>query len=110
MDSACSMSCPNARSSSAWGISRRIGEIARTITRLVGATGIEPEITGEFRLGDIRHCTADTTKAAELMGFSPLVDWEESLGEIIEWSRSEKLVETDRKRAHEELERRGLVH
>jgi len=91
------------------GTARKIGEIADTMARLTGNTELRPEITGQFRLGDIRHCTADGTRARRFLGFEPIVDWEESLAEIIEWSRSEKLVEQDREKAHEELRRRGLV-
>ena len=35
---------------------------------------LEPELTGEFRAGDIRHCLADTTRARELLGFEAPVE------------------------------------
>ncbi len=92
------------------GISRTISEIATTMARLLDRSEIEAETTGQFRQGDIRHCSADIARARELLGFSPAVDWEESLQEIIEWSRSQEVLKQDLDRAHDELRDRGLVH
>jgi len=92
------------------GVPRTIDEIALTMARLVGKPGVQPEITGEFRQGDIRHCTASIGRARDLLAFEPTVDWETSLQEIIEWSRSQELVQQDLDRAHDELKERGLVH
>ena len=62
-----------------------------TIAELAGllgaalAPGLEPEVTGEFRAGDIRHCFADTTRARELLGFDARVAFEQGMGELVEW-------------------------
>ena len=62
-----------------------------TIAELAGllgaalAPGLEPEITGEFRAGDIRHCFADTDRARELLGFDATVAFEQGMGELVEW-------------------------
>ena len=45
--------------------------------------------TGQFRHGDIRHCTADVTRAAELLGFQPRTTFHQGLERLIEWSLSE---------------------
>lgn len=46
-----------------------VGEMAELITTAVG--GLEPVITGEYRLGDVRHITADSTRAQRLLGWQP---------------------------------------
>lgn len=92
------------------GIPRSIMDIAKVIARLSGYPEVEPEITGKFRTGDIRHCSADISRARDLLGYEPSVDWEESLEEIIRWSAEEEIIEQDLDRAHEELRQRGLVH
>ncbi len=62
-----------------------------TIAELAGllgaalAPGLEPEVTGEFRAGDIRHCFADTARARELLGFDATVPFEQGMGELVEW-------------------------
>src|SRR5690606_34800859 len=47
--------------------------------------GIPPEVTGRYRMGDIRHCTADIGRARELLGYAPMVPLEDGLGELVEW-------------------------
>lgn len=92
------------------GIPQSITDIAKVMARLSGHPEVEPEITGKFRTGDIRHCSADISRARQLLGYEPSVDWEESLEEIIRWSAEEEIIEQDLDRAHEELRQRGLVH
>jgi dTDP-L-rhamnose 4-epimerase len=90
------------------GAARRIGEVARAAARAVGRDGLEPEITGRFRRGDVRHCTADVTRARTLLGFAPRVAWEDGLAELVAWSRSAGAVDRFAAAAGE-LAARGLV-
>jgi dTDP-L-rhamnose 4-epimerase len=91
------------------GIARPIGEIARTLARLVGRVDLAPDITGQFRTGDIRHCIADISRIKLALGFTPQADWEQSLREIIDWSSS--IATDDRfQQADSELRARGLVN
>ena len=43
---------------------------------------LEPEITGEFRAGDIRHCFADAALARELLGFEAAGAIDDGLPEL----------------------------
>jgi dTDP-L-rhamnose 4-epimerase len=90
------------------GVARGIGEIARTLARLVGRDELTPVVSGQFRRGDVRHCTADTSRIRSALGFAPAVDWETSLREILVWSRTAEV--SDRfQHADQELRERGLV-
>ena len=51
----------------------RIAELAETLAGLI-APELQPEITGEFRAGDMRHCWASTDAARETLGFEARVD------------------------------------
>lgn len=90
------------------GIARPIAEIATTLARLLGREDIQPNITSQFRKGDIRHCLADISRINTALGFTPQTDWEQSLQEIIEWSysapRSDRFSD-----AENELRKHGLV-
>src|SRR4051794_34824250 len=66
------------------GRPRSILEIAAELASVLGRE-IEPEVTGRARLGDIRHCYADVSRAAELLGFEARVTLEEGLSELAEW-------------------------
>lgn len=74
------------------GTPTTIHEIAVLLGRLLGKD-IQPDITGEFRLNDIRHCFSNITKAAKLLGWKPKVTLEQGLGELIEWSKKEHAVD-----------------
>ncbi len=90
------------------GIPRRIVDVAATLARLVGRDDIQPHVTNTFRKGDIRHCFADNTRARDILGFTPRVDWEASLLEIAEWCAREPAVDRFQQ-ADQELRRHGLV-
>ena len=82
-------------------------EVAHTLAQRLGVD-IEPDIVGEYRAGDIRHCYADISKARELLGFDARVRFEEGMGELINWVREQEAIDrVDVARA--ELERRGLT-
>ena len=54
---------------------------------LIGAT-VEPTYA-EGRAGDVRDSQADISKARRLLGYEPIVDFEEGLRRTVEWYRSE---------------------
>lgn len=89
------------------GTPRRIGECARLLARILGSE-VAPQVSGQFRHGDIRHCTADISRARQLLGYEPQVDWEEGLSELVEWARSAPAADRF-DQAQGELRSRGLV-
>ncbi|HET7299073.1 MAG TPA: SDR family NAD(P)-dependent oxidoreductase [Oleiagrimonas sp.] len=89
------------------GQSFSICEIAERVGRAMGMD-IAPDITGNYRVGDIRHCFADTTHARELLGYRPEVDLEHGLAELVEWLPGSVTADHFGK-AHDELTRRGLT-
>jgi dTDP-L-rhamnose 4-epimerase len=58
-----------------------IREVAGLVARGHGA-GIEPVVTGEFRLGDVRHVVASPSLAAAELGFTARVAPEEGLADF----------------------------
>ena len=87
---------------------RRIADIGRTLATLTGREDLQPRVTGQFRRGDVRHCTADVSRARELLGFSPRVAWDQGLRELLDWCRSTASADHF-VRAQSELESRGLL-
>ncbi|MER9605262.1 SDR family NAD(P)-dependent oxidoreductase [Mesorhizobium sp. M0243] len=85
-----------------------ISEVARLLAEAMGTPNRSPELLGKARSGDIRNCFADISKARELLGFEPVRQLENSLGEFVSWVRNTSAVDrgADMKR---ELEERGLV-
>jgi dTDP-L-rhamnose 4-epimerase len=84
-------------------------EIARLLARVLGKS-IEPLVTQSGRTFDIRHNTADISRARTTLGFEPSVTLERGFGELIEWAtttsdRAEDFFD----RALEELQAKGLL-
>jgi dTDP-L-rhamnose 4-epimerase len=60
-------------------------DVAERITALMrGQT--TPQVTGRFRHGDIRHCTADISRAREVLDFRPRTTFDQGLEQLIRWS------------------------
>lgn len=63
------------------GRARTLLDIARVVVRQFGTR--EPLINGMFRSGDIRHCTADLTRSATLLGYAPQISFAEGIQEYL---------------------------
>jgi dTDP-L-rhamnose 4-epimerase len=89
------------------GQSASVLEIADALGRLLDKE-LEPELTGKFRAGDIRHCFADVRRAREALGFEAEVPFERGLAALAEWLQGQ--AATDRfEEAAMELSQRGLT-
>lgn len=85
-----------------------VAEVAGLIARALGRPGISPEITGRYRIGDVRHCFADITQAQRLLGYEPKVNLEDGLAEVAEWVRRQTAADRVED-ACAELVERGLA-
>lgn len=84
-------------------------DIARLLARLLGSS-IEPQITETGRKFDIRHNTADISRARQSLGFAPRVSLEQGFSELIEWARTTPDVAVDFfDKALQELQDKGLL-
>ncbi len=54
-----------------------VGDVAWLLADLLH--GPHPQTTGQFRLGDVRHITADSTRARNLLGWTPELSLAEGL-------------------------------
>ncbi|PTN00247.1 NAD-dependent epimerase/dehydratase family protein [Streptomyces sp. VMFN-G11Ma] len=57
-----------------------VGEMARALAEAYG--GPEPVVTGEYRLGDVRHITADSALLRSELGWKPEVGFDEGMREF----------------------------
>lgn len=85
-----------------------IRQVAERIANVLGKQHLAPQITGRYRVGDIRHCFADITRIRKDIGFSPQVSFEKGLQKLAAWL--EQQVTSDRVvESRTELEVRGLM-
>ncbi|MDX2521202.1 NAD-dependent epimerase/dehydratase family protein [Streptomyces stelliscabiei] len=57
-----------------------VGEMAAALAEAYG--GPEPVVTGEFRLGDVRHITASSRRLGEELGWKPQVAFTQGMAEF----------------------------
>jgi dTDP-L-rhamnose 4-epimerase len=60
-------------------------QVADLLSRILGHTEVRPQVTGEHRAGDVRHCFADISQARRVLGYQPSVELEEGLLELASW-------------------------
>jgi dTDP-L-rhamnose 4-epimerase len=90
------------------GVDRTVKDVARSIAGALRRNDLEPEIAGKARVGDIRHCFCDGSKAAERLGFRADKNFDEGIAELAEWVAIQSADDrADEARA--ELEAKGLV-
>ena len=68
---------------------------------------LTPDIAGQFRAGDIRHCFADISRI-QALGYRPKVRFEDGVAELVDWVRSQTAVDGF-EQARAELASRGLA-
>jgi dTDP-L-rhamnose 4-epimerase len=85
-----------------------VSAIAESMASVLGREEIVPEVTGNYRVGDIRHCFADISLARARLGYEPRVGLEQGLTGLADWLAGQ--VAYDRVvEAREELAARGLT-
>jgi len=103
-----SPSAPGAAINVGSGRAVRIVDVARRLADMLGKNFLAPEVSGKYRVGDIRHCFADIGRARELLGYEPLVDFDAGLARLTGWLRAQTAVD-GWEAACRELEARGLT-
>lgn len=62
------------------GTPRTVGEMAAALAQALN--GQQPQVTGQFRLGDVRHITADSSRLRNELKWMPKVDFTDGMAEL----------------------------
>jgi dTDP-L-rhamnose 4-epimerase len=82
--------------------------IADELAQVMGREEIAAQVTGKYRVGDIRHCFADIGRAEQAIGYVPQVARADGMAELAEWLAGQ--APTDRvDDAAAQLAARGLT-
>jgi len=65
-------------------------------------------ISGNYRLGDIRHNYADLTKIKKYLGFEPKVSFEEGIKKFTQWVNTQEIQEDRYQQSINEMKEKGL--
>ncbi|WP_379967846.1 NAD-dependent epimerase/dehydratase family protein [Epilithonimonas sp. UC225_85] len=89
------------------GVATDVMTVANT---LIDSYGIDVPvtITGNFRLGDIRHNFADLTKIKSKLGFEPKFDFTQGIKQFTDWVLQQDIQENKLNNSLEEMKAKGL--
>ncbi len=94
------------------GVQVSVDTIARNLQRQF-AESSALVVSGQYRLGDIRHNFADISAIGKALGFTPKVTLEEGIARFARWVRTQPIAEDGPEdgleRANRELIERGLM-
>jgi dTDP-L-rhamnose 4-epimerase len=65
------------------GTPRTVGEMAEALADAAGKDARRPLVTGEFRLGDVRHVFASAERAERELGFKAAEDFHQGMAEFV---------------------------
>lgn len=89
------------------GVQTSVLEVA-TILNEQYEKNVKLIISGNFRLGDIRHNFADLSKSKKLLGFEPQFTFREGAARFAQWVKEQKVEEDRFSKSIQEMEAKGL--
>lgn len=89
------------------GIAVTVQEVAETLIEKYNSD-IKIKISGNYRLGDIRHNYADLTKIKTLLNFEPRVDFNAGISKFVDWVEIQNIEEDNYEKSIEEMKKKGL--
>jgi dTDP-L-rhamnose 4-epimerase len=90
------------------GIPTTVLEVAEGLISLY-KKAVPVSITGNYRLGDIRHNYADLTKIEQLLGFRPAIPFNEGLRLFTEWVTAQEVQASRYEESIAEMKAKGLM-
>lgn len=102
--------------SSAAGATVNVGSgVATTVNEVVAAlfaafdAEVPTHVSGNYRLGDIRHNVADTTRLREVLGYTPRVAFSDGVREFADWVLTEPIEGDSYQQSLDEMAARNLL-
>ena len=91
------------------GVATSVLHLSRTLLTAAKLT-VPIRVTGQYRLGDIRHCFADLDRLESVLGLKPQITLIEGLHRFCAWAATQPVHHDKSDLATEELRRRGLTN
>ncbi|MEV7693156.1 NAD-dependent epimerase/dehydratase family protein [Microbacterium sp. NPDC089189] len=90
------------------GVPTTVHQVVEALFAAFGTT-VPTRVSGNYRLGDIRHNVADTTRLKERLGFTPSVTFDRGVAQFVEWVRTEPVEAGGYERSLAEMSSRNLL-
>ncbi|MHD0317772.1 NAD-dependent epimerase/dehydratase family protein [Fusobacterium sp. THCT1E2] len=89
------------------GINISVLAVAEILKKLYKSE-VTIKISGNFRLGDIRHNFADISKIEKLLGYKPKYSFEKGMEEFVKWVNKQPIEKDDYENSILEMKEKGL--
>lgn len=89
------------------GVATSVMSVAQALVAQYGID-VPIQVTGSYRVGDIRHNFADTNKAKELLGFQAQIGFNEGISNFARWVLEQPIQDDSYGASLESLKKRGL--
>ena len=90
------------------GVPTTVMEVAQQLVKFYGID-VPLQVTGNYRLGDIRHNYADISKIQRLLGFKPAVSFADGLKQFTDWVGKQEIRESRYDESVNEMKEKGLM-
>jgi len=90
------------------GVATTVNQVVAELFTAFG-TSVPTRISGNYRLGDIRHNVADTTRLRTDLGFEPRVAFAEGVTRFVQWVLTEPIEGDNYERSLREMAARNLL-
>jgi dTDP-L-rhamnose 4-epimerase len=82
--------------------------VARLLCQLMKSP-VEPHVSGQYRVGDIRHNFADVTRLESVVGYTPRIPLETGMERFCNWVATQLIPQDLLDKANSELKSRNLM-
>ena len=89
------------------GVATDVLTVARTLMRSYGIA-VPLRVSGNYRIGDIRHNYADISLARKILGFEPRIDFATGISRFTAWVDGQSVQEDRYEESIEEMKAKGL--
>lgn len=89
------------------GVATDVITVAESLSKNYGVQ-VPITISGNYRLGDIRHNFADLTKISSTLGFQPKFSFEQGLKQFTDWVNTQEVQEDKYQKSIDEMKAKGL--
>lgn len=90
------------------GVATTVHDVVSALFAAFGTT-VPTRVSGNYRLGDIRHNIADTSALREVLGFHPATPFAQGVEAFVEWVRTEPVEGDSYQRSLDEMASRNLL-
>jgi len=89
------------------GVATEVNTVVEELMANYGKT-VPVTISGNYRLGDIRHNFADLTKIKSVLGFEPKIDFKQGIAKFAAWVNTQEIKTDKYQQSLQEMKDKGL--